>query len=121
VRFTEHEGERDNKKLITLVVTHMQNPVTPIFEATFAGERAHDTRCMIARLCEIVHYGAVIIDENLLRVGTVEIYLCHVEPLEGRPVLGREEPAAASPTWGNPPGDQAPVILLVHDKVFWRE
>jgi hypothetical protein len=35
---------------------------------------------MIARLSEVVHHGAATIDENLLRVGTVEIDLGHIQP-----------------------------------------
>ena len=35
---------------------------------------------MIARLSEAVHHGAVAIDENLFRVGAVEIDLGHVQP-----------------------------------------
>jgi hypothetical protein len=64
----------------TPLVTGMQNPVTPIIEATLAGEGFHDARRMIPRLSKIVHCSAAIIDENLLRVGAVEIYLRHVEP-----------------------------------------
>ncbi len=75
VRLAEHESEGHNKKLIAPVVTDMQNPVTPITEAAPAVAGFHDTRRLIPRLSEIVHYGAATIDENLLRVGAVEIYL----------------------------------------------
>jgi hypothetical protein len=85
----EHESEGNDEELIALVVTDMQNPVTPIREAALASEGLHDTRRMIPCLGKVVHDDAVIIDENLLRVGAVEIDLSHVEPPEGRPVLGR--------------------------------
>jgi hypothetical protein len=34
---------------------------------------------MIARLSEVIHHGAAAIDENLLRVGAVDIDLGHVQ------------------------------------------
>src|SRR5215475_11912623 len=80
MRLAKHEGEGDNKELIAAVVADMQDPVTPIFEATLVGQGLHDTCRMIAGLSEIVHHGAAAIDENLLRVRAVEIYLGHVQP-----------------------------------------
>ena len=63
---------------IALIVADMQHPVTPILEAALVGEGLHDTRRMIARLRDI-HRRAVVIDENLLRIGTVEVHLGHVQ------------------------------------------
>jgi hypothetical protein len=75
----EHEGEGHNEEFVALIVADMQDPVTPIIEAELVGEGLHDTGRTIARLSKIVHYGAAAIDENLLRVGTVEKYLGHVQ------------------------------------------
>jgi hypothetical protein len=85
MRLIKYEGERDYEELIALVVADMQDPITPIIEAALAGERFHDARRMIPRLCEIIHYGTAIVDENLLRVGAMEIDLCHLQP----PSVGR--------------------------------
>src|SRR5215813_1830826 len=75
----EHESEGHNEELIALIVADMQDPVTPILEAALVGEGLHDTGRMIAR----VHHGAAVIDENLLRVRAMEIYLGHVQPPNG--------------------------------------
>jgi hypothetical protein len=80
IRLAEHESEGHNEELIALVVADMQDPVTPILEAALAGEGLHDTGRVIARLSKIVHHGAAAINENLLRVRAVEIYLRHVQP-----------------------------------------
>src|ERR1700752_3108717 len=82
MRLAEHESEGHDEELIALVVADMQDPVTPILEAALVGEGLHEAGRMIARLSEIVHPGAVVIEENLLRVGAVEIYLSHVHLLE---------------------------------------
>src|SRR6516165_5061120 len=65
---------------IASVVTDMQDPVTPVLKAALAGEELHDAGRVIARLSRIVDHGAAAIDENLLRVRAVEIYLGHVQP-----------------------------------------
>jgi hypothetical protein len=57
----------------------MQDPVTPILEAALVGEGLHDTARMIARFSKIIYHRALVIDENLLRVGAVEIDLGHVQ------------------------------------------
>ena len=75
MRLAEHESEGHNEELIALIVADMQNPVTPILEAALVSERLHDTGRMIARLNEVVHHSAAVIDENLLRVGAMEIDL----------------------------------------------
>jgi hypothetical protein len=62
----EHENEGDDEEFITLLIADMQNPITPVIDATLAGEGFDDARCMLLRLSKIVHYGAAIIDENLL-------------------------------------------------------
>src|ERR1700756_3942011 len=80
IRLAEHESKGHNEELIALVVADMQDPVTPILEATLVGEGLHKAGRMIARLSEIIHNGAVVIEENLLRVGAVEKYLGHVQP-----------------------------------------
>ena len=43
------------RRVRTRVVTDVQDPVMPILEAALAGDGLHDTRCMIARLREVVH------------------------------------------------------------------
>src|SRR5262245_26404733 len=78
MRFAEHESEGHNEELIALIVADMQDPVTPILEAALIGEGLHDTCSMVARLSEVAHCGAALIEENLLRVGAVEKYLGHV-------------------------------------------
>src|SRR5215475_8656474 len=76
----ENESKGHNEELIALIVADMQDPVAPILEAALVGERLHDTGRVIARLGKTVHHGAAAIDENLLCVGAVEIYLGHVQP-----------------------------------------
>src|ERR1700752_1830494 len=80
MRLAKYEDERDNEELIALVVADMQDPVTPILEAALVGEGLHEAGRMIARLNEIVHHGAAVIDEHLPRIGAVEIYLGHFQP-----------------------------------------
>jgi hypothetical protein len=80
MRLAEYESEGHYEELIALVVADVQDPVTPILEAALVGEGLHDTGRMIARLSKIIHHGAAVIDENLLRVGAVEIDLGHVQP-----------------------------------------
>jgi hypothetical protein len=80
MELTEHEREGHNEELIALIVTDMQDPVTPIIEATLAGEGLHDAGRVIARFHKVIHQGAPIIDENLLRVGAVEVDLSHIQP-----------------------------------------
>jgi hypothetical protein len=82
-----HEGQ--NEELIAPIVADVQNPVTPIIEASLAGEGFDDTCRMIPRLREIVHYGAAMIDNDLLRVGAVEIYLGHVQPPPNRDLAAK--------------------------------
>src|SRR5271165_2248438 len=81
IRLPQHESERHNEELIALIVAGMQNPVTPVFEVTLAGKGLHDAGRAIARLSKIVHYGTAVVDENLLRVGAMEIYTGHVQLL----------------------------------------
>jgi hypothetical protein len=90
VRLAEHEREGDNKELVTLVVTDVQDPVSPVFETALIGKALHDAGRMIARLGKIIHHGASAIDEYLLRVGAVEIDLGHVQsPLNGMGISER--------------------------------
>jgi hypothetical protein len=77
---SEHESEGHDEELISLIVADMKNPVTPVLEATLVGERLHNAGRVIARLSEIVHHGAAVIDEYLPCVGAVEIDLRHVQP-----------------------------------------
>jgi len=79
VGIAEHEGEGHDEELIALIVADMQDPVAPILKAELVGEGLHHTGRMIARLSKIVHRGAAAIDEHLLRIGTVEIDLGHVQ------------------------------------------
>src|SRR5262245_21263816 len=69
MRLAKYKDEGHDEELIALVVTDMQDPVTPILKAALVGEGLHEAGRMIARLSEIVHHGAVVIEENLLRVG----------------------------------------------------
>src|ERR1700740_2568159 len=80
MRLAEHENEGHNEELIALIVADMQDPVTPILEVAFVSEGLHDAGRMIPRFGEVVHQSATMVDEYLLRVGAVEIYLRHVEP-----------------------------------------
>jgi hypothetical protein len=72
-----HKSEGDNKELIAAVVADVQDPVAAILEAGRLSETAHDTGRLITCLNEIVYQGARAIDENLPRVGAVEIHLGH--------------------------------------------
>jgi hypothetical protein len=96
MRLAKHEDERDNEELIALVVADMQDPVTPILEAALVGEGLHEAGRMIARLSEIVHHGAEVIEEYLLRVGAVEIYLGHVQSPSNRASLSALAAARAN-------------------------
>src|ERR1700742_1530801 len=78
MRLAEHESERHDEELIALIVADMQDPVTPILKVALVGDGLHEVGRMIARLSEIVHHDAAVIEENLLRVGPVEVYLGHV-------------------------------------------
>jgi hypothetical protein len=89
MQLAEYESERDNEELVALIVADIQDPITPIFEGALIGEGLHDARRVIARLSEVVHCGAVVIDEHLLRIGTVKIDLRHVQPPLNR-ARGRE-------------------------------
>src|SRR4051812_19695509 len=91
MRLAKDEDEGDNEELIALVVADMQDPVTPILEAVVVGEGLHEAGRMIACLSEIAYHGAVVVEENLLRGGAVEIYLGHVQP----PSSGASASAAA--------------------------
>jgi hypothetical protein len=93
---TEHEREGNNEELITLIVTHMQDPVTPIIEATLAGDALHDAGRVIARLNKVIHQGAAIIDENLLRVEAVEVDLGHIQPPPDGQVAASLQPVLAA-------------------------
>jgi hypothetical protein len=79
---TEHEHEGHNEKLVTMIVTDMQDPVAPIIEATIANEGLHEAGRMIARLNKVIHQGAAMIDVDLLRVGAVEVDLGHFSLLQ---------------------------------------
>ena len=78
MRLAKHERERDDEQLVALVVADMQDPVAPIHKAVLVGEELHEAGRMIARLSEIAHHGAVVIEEYLLGVGAVKIYLGHI-------------------------------------------
>jgi hypothetical protein len=80
VGLAEHEGEGHDEELIALIVADMQDPVAPILKAELVGEGLHHTGRMIARLSKIVHRGAAVVDEHLLRIGAVKIDLRHVQP-----------------------------------------
>jgi hypothetical protein len=57
----------------------MQDLVTPILEAALVCKGLHDTGRMIARLNQVAHNGAAVINENLVRIRAVEIDLGHVQ------------------------------------------
>jgi hypothetical protein len=99
MRLAEHESKGHNEELITLIVTDMQDPVTPIIEAALVGEGLHDPGCLIARLNEIVHHGAAVIDEYLPRIGAIEIYLGHFQPPSDGRVANRSALLASSTVW----------------------
>jgi hypothetical protein len=80
MRLAEYECEGHDEEFIALIVADVQDPVTPILEAALIGERLHEAGRMIARLSEIVYHGAAVIEENLLCVGAVKVYLGHVQP-----------------------------------------
>ena len=73
MRLAEHKSERDNEELITEVIVDVQDPAAPIFGTARHGEGSHDTGRVITRLSEVVYHGAAAIDQNVLRVGAVEI------------------------------------------------
>jgi len=79
MELAEHESEGHYEELVALVVAGMQDPVTPILKAALVGEGLHEAGRMITRLSEVVHYNAAVVDENLLRIGTVEKDLGHVQ------------------------------------------
>jgi hypothetical protein len=99
MRLIEHESEGNNEELIALIVADMQDPVPPILKAALVGEGLHDAGRMIARLNQIVHHGAAVIEENLLRVGAVEKYLGHFQPPSDGRVANRSALLASSTVW----------------------
>jgi hypothetical protein len=64
LHLSQHEREGHDEELIALIVADMQDPVAPILEAALVGEGSHHAGRMIARLREVVHYGAAVVDEN---------------------------------------------------------
>jgi hypothetical protein len=85
----EHEREGHNEEFIALIITDMQNPVTPILEAALSSERLYDTVRMIPRFSNIFHHCAAVIDENLLGVRKVEIYVRHFDSFKRDGLLQR--------------------------------
>src|SRR6266481_8448834 len=94
MRLAEHESEGDNEELFTEVVVDVQDPAAPIFQATRHGEGSHDTGRVITRLSEVIYRGAAAIDQDLFRVGAVEIHLGHVRPPSKRDGWQRDVGAA---------------------------
>ncbi|WP_446680536.1 hypothetical protein [Bradyrhizobium erythrophlei] len=80
MRLSENESEGNNEELVAEVVADVQNPVTPSLVTARLGEGLHELGGMIPRLGKIIHHGAAAIDENLIRVGAMEINLGHVRP-----------------------------------------
>src|SRR5262245_40378693 len=76
----EHEGERHNEELIALIVADMQDPVTPILEATLVGDGLHNAGRVIASVGKIVYHGAAVVEEHLPGVRAMEEYTGHVQP-----------------------------------------
>src|SRR5262245_35455322 len=112
IRPAEHKSKGHNEELIAPLVTDMQNPVTPIIAAAYGGDRFHNTRRMIPRLSEIVHYGAAIIDENLLRVGAVEIDLGHVQPRSNDTPTGNNGALAFEPSTRRPEDGSGDAVTI---------
>jgi hypothetical protein len=79
MRVAENECEGDYEELIAEVVADVQHPFTPIFETARLGQGLHDLGRVITRLNQVVDHGASAVDENLLRVGAVEIHLGHAQ------------------------------------------
>jgi hypothetical protein len=61
MRLTEHENKRDDKELVAVIVTDMQDPVTPVLNAALGGEGLHEASRAIARLSEVVDVSAPVI------------------------------------------------------------
>ena len=68
-------------KLIALIVADMQHPVTRILKAALIDDELHDAHYTIARLSEVVYHCAPVIEENFLRIGSMEINLGHAHLL----------------------------------------
>jgi|SRR6516164_1601856 len=107
MRVAENECEGDYEELIAQVVADVQNPVTPIFETARLGEGLHDLGRVITRLSEVVDHGAAAIDENLLRVGAVEIHLGHVQPRSNDTPTGNNEALASELSSTGRPEDRS--------------
>src|SRR4029077_11979620 len=90
MRLAKHENKGNDEELIAEIVADVQHPVTPIFKAVCFCEGLHDTGRVITRLAKIVYHGAAAIDENVLRVGAVEIHLGHVRPPSNDTWTGRK-------------------------------
>jgi hypothetical protein len=73
VRLAEHEREGHNEELIALIVADMQDPIAPILEVPLVGKGFYDIGRVFTRFSEVAYRGAAMIDENLFRVGGVEI------------------------------------------------
>src|SRR5712672_618663 len=77
MRLAENGRKRDFEDLIVEIVADMHDPVAPVFRAMFHDQRPHHAGRVVARLGEVAHRGAELIDANFAGVGAVEIDLGH--------------------------------------------
>jgi hypothetical protein len=98
------DHDRARKALFAEIVVDVQNPTAPIFGAARCNEGSHDLGGVIARLREIIYYGAEAIDQNLLCAGAVEVHLGHVQSSSNR--TGRNEMSSSLLSWTGRPKDR---------------
>src|SRR4051794_9609009 len=77
MRLAEDGGERDLEDLVIVSVADMHDPVAPVFCAAFPDHRLNDAGRVVARLGEVAHHDAGLIDPDFPGVRAVEIDLGH--------------------------------------------
>src|ERR1700730_17046740 len=78
MRLAENGREGNCEDLVVEIVADMHDPVAPVFRAPFHDQRSHQAGCVVARLGEVAHRCAELIDANCAGAGAVEIDLGHV-------------------------------------------
>src|SRR6478672_6779459 len=93
MRLAEDGSKGHGKNLFVEIVADMHDPVAPILGSAQHGQRPYDAGGVVARLDQVSHGGAALIDQHRLRIGAVEIELSHVPP----PVKANRAVSIAAP------------------------
>jgi hypothetical protein len=107
----EHKSEGNNEELFAEVVVDVQDPTAPIFGAARCSEGPYDLSRVITRFSEIVDYGAMVIDQNFICVGAVEINLGHVQSPSNW--TGRIEMSLSQVSWAGRAKDKNEDAVMI--------